>query len=79
MNTKTEIKYFVFRTSLQSRQDVERTSAVLNKLPGMLNWSIDLEDWEKVLRIECTTITAAEVVTILKINGISANEMEAKW
>lgn len=49
INSETEC--FVFRTDLQSKKDVKQISETINGIPGIVEWSVDLEDWEKVLRI----------------------------
>lgn len=68
-------KCFVFRTSLKNREDVEYISGILNNLQGVIKWSVDLQDWENVLRIECKSITAATIIRILSEAGVSAEEL----
>lgn len=55
----------VFRSSLQTRRDVARIADTLDNIPGILDWSVDLEDWEKVLRIECKDISTRKITAIL--------------
>lgn len=66
---------FVFRTSIQSREEVNRISDKMDNIPGMHGWSVDLDDWEKVLRIECSSITSDEIVKILWAEGIYASSL----
>ncbi len=73
--TEDEAECLVFRTSLQTRNDVEKISAVLDNLPGITDWHVDLEDWEKVLRIECTGLSADHIIEILLLHGVKANAM----
>lgn len=73
--TETELSCFVFRTTLQNREEVERISGILNSLPGIVDWSVDLEDWEKVLRIECTGISSDKIIKVLREEGIYIEEM----
>lgn len=49
----------VFKTSIETKKEVELATNLLNKLlPPDAKWNFDLEDCDKILRIDCeTTIT----------------------
>lgn len=67
----------IFRTSVSSTEDMEHLSSVLNKCPQIKTWSIDLEDWEKVLRIECSeNLKATDISVMLKDVDICISELE---
>lgn len=66
---------FVFRTSIQSREEVNKISDKMNNTPGIHEWSVDLDDWEKVLRVECSGITPDKIVKILRAKGIYASTL----
>jgi len=59
----TEI--LIFKTSIQTPLEVRFLSTVLDKHNGISSWSVDLDDWEKILRIESTGITNGEVISLL--------------
>ena len=42
----------VFKTSLQNRKDIHQIAPALNNNPLIIRWSVDIEDWERILRIE---------------------------
>ncbi|CAG9901129.1 hypothetical protein BOVA514_5250 [Bacteroides ovatus] len=44
--------------------------------PQIYKWSVDFEDWEKVLRIESQDITADNIIDALWTIGIIASELE---
>ena len=56
-----ENKILIFRTSITRKCDIKR---------------IDFEDWEKILRIECSGITALEISEVLRNNHIFTSELE---
>jgi len=66
----------VFRTSLNDKDDVERVSGILNSLKGITDWHVDLDDWEKVLRIESEGVPAANIIDALQIAGVSIEELQ---
>ena len=67
----------IFRTSVSNTEDMEHLSSVLNKCPQIKTWSIDLEDWEKVLRIECSKkLESKDISMMLKDVDIYISELE---
>lgn len=74
-SVENEITCLVFSTSLQSEEDVEEISDLMNRLPGVLDWSVDLDDWENVLRIECKEISSEQIIGALTEKGVSVEEM----
>lgn len=71
----SENKCLVFRTTLNNQQDVSKISDLFDNLRGLQDWSVDLEDWENVLRVEGVGITSEKVVEILDEKGFSAEEL----
>lgn len=72
---KDDIQCLVFRTSLQNRNDVEKISTTLDNLAGLSDWHVDLDDWEKVLRIECAGLSAESIIKTLFRKGFIAEEI----
>jgi len=66
----------IFRTSISKEQDMERVGFLLAQYPQISKWNVDLEDWEKVLRIECEDMTAGDITIALQTIGIDATELE---
>ncbi len=60
----------VFKTSLQTPVEVRFISQMLNDMPGIREWSVDLDDWEKILRIETDSVKPHDIVTVLHKAGI---------
>lgn len=75
MDSVSETECLVFSTSLQTPEDVRRISGLMNHLPGITDWSVDLEDWEKVLRIEGVNLDATIIRKALMQKGIMIAEM----
>lgn len=55
---ENELVCLVFRTNLRTPEDVVNISETLNSIHGLIDWSVDLDDWEKVLRVEGTNASA---------------------
>ncbi len=68
-------KVLILKTSLVSGSEVERISPLLNDDPLIDDWSVDLEDCDKVLRIECYGLSETDIVEMLQHAGVKAEEL----
>ena len=66
----------VFGTSINDDNDVRRIAGLLDGNGRIRKWSVDLEDWEKVLRIECCGLSADTVSRLLRRYGYECYELE---
>lgn len=65
----------VFRTNISSRTEAEMLGPVLNK-EHILKWNVDLEDQDRVLRIETTKFSPGEIIGLVREKGVVCEEME---
>lgn len=65
----------IFCTSLQNGGDVRKIAPLIEGLPGMLSWSVDLEDCDKVLRVVSEGMRAGRVIDTLRQTGFNIHEM----
>ena len=77
MNTLTELKteILVFSTSISNRDDLKLLEKILNPLSEVLAWNVDLEDWEKILRIEVQGISSLKISELLLNKGVIVREL----
>jgi|GEM_PF-86159 len=66
---------FVFKTSLQSKIEVKYLGLLLEKIEGIIKWSVDLSDWEKILRVEVNGLDKEYIINLLKEEGIFCKEL----
>lgn len=67
----------VFKTNVNSDKDVNTISMSLSSNPKIRDWSIDLEDVDKVLRIDARkNLTEKEIVADLTIKGFDCEVLE---
>lgn len=66
----------IFRTSITTEQDLKRIETLFAQYACIHKWNVDLEDWEKVLRIESEGISVAEVIEALRTINIYTSELE---
>ncbi len=63
----------VFKTSVSSQGEIEPLRASLTPLG---KWNFDLEDCDRILRIESATTQPIEVIRTLKEKGYFCSELE---
>ncbi len=57
-----EKEILVFKTDLESEERMEAVKPFLDKHPGILRWTVDRHDIDKVLRIESENVSADDVI-----------------
>lgn len=65
----------IFRTSVTNKQDIKRIKKLFTRYSQINEWNVDLEDWEKILRIECKDMKVADIIDGLKSIKIYASEL----
>ena len=65
----------VFKTSVNLANDIQHLSEFLNNLIGYSAWSFDLEDCDRILRVETNTCNTQQIVGLLKSNGFDCDEL----
>jgi len=65
----------VFRTSVISEKQVRQVEPFLKTLMSNEEWNFDLEDCDKILRVETEKVTPESVITLLKSQGFECSEL----
>lgn len=65
----------VFSTSVQESADLAKISGPLNKLIGKDQWTVDLDDEDKVLRVVCVPGKQPEIVRLFNKYGFACDLM----
>jgi hypothetical protein len=73
MMKRTDV--LIFKTSIQTPLEVRFLAPTLDNHQGVSAWSVDLEDWEKILRIESDGINPDEVKSILDNINIRCKQL----
>lgn len=66
---------FVFKTNVSDSLTIKKLQPLLDKHLPSSNWNFDLEDCDKILRIESRTEIAEITINLLKINGHFCEEL----
>ena len=67
---------FVFKTSIKTKKQALKISLYIDKLLPNTNWNFDLEDCDKILRIETEENIVFKIINLLKIHKFNCEELE---
>lgn len=65
----------IFKTNIQSEQALKELGALLNSTPDCIDWNVDTEDIDKVLRVKSTTNNTIEIINTLNQAGYFCEEL----
>lgn len=65
----------IYKTNIENNSHIKILSKELDELIGSLKWNFDLEDCDKILRVETDGSFSSEIINILKSNGFIAIEL----
>ena len=66
---------FVFKTSVKSNMQVNKLKPHIDNLLPIAKWNFDLEDCDKILRIDSEENIVLEITTLLNIHKFSCEEL----
>lgn len=71
------VKTHILCTNLKTLYEVERVAPYLNAHKSVLRWSIDLHDWERVLKVISTSDLSIDAISdILSFAGFVGKELD---
>lgn len=66
---------YVFKTSVKAEEDIRELKPRLNDLFKQAQWNFDLEDCDKILRIDSQAEIVQSVIRLLKSLGFECEEL----
>jgi hypothetical protein len=69
-------KILVFKTSVCKQTDISKLKVQLDNIIKNGKWNFDLEDCDKILRIESNSDNDSSVICLLNTNGFDCIELE---
>ena len=69
------MQILVFKTDVRNRKKVTAVAPYLENIKGIIKWNIDLQDVDRVLRVECTSTSAGIIENSLQQAGYYCKEL----
>lgn len=70
------MEILVFKTNVSSKRKVNKVRSLLKSVPAIKQWNFDLEDCDKILRIETNNLRPAYVESLLQTAGFNCRELD---
>jgi len=67
---------FVFKTSVKTKMQIKRLKPHIDKILPKAKWNFDLEDIDKILRIDSEENIVLVIIDLLKIHKFYCEELE---
>lgn len=69
------LEVMIFKTNLLGRKEVRQIAPLLEAIPELVEWSVDTEDVDKVLRIETHQYCLDKIITLITNAGFYCEEL----
>lgn len=70
-----DMEVLIFATNINHSADIIRISAALNSVEAIIRWTVDLDDCDKVLRIEAAYNITEQIESIITRAGYTCTRM----
>jgi DNA replicative helicase MCM subunit Mcm2 (Cdc46/Mcm family) len=65
----------IFKTNIETEQAYDEVGSLLSAHSSVINWSLDKEDIDKVLRIESTVNNSSDIILTISKAGFICEEL----
>ncbi len=70
------MEIFVFKTNLTNHYHINKVKPALNLHSQIIQWNVDLQDCDKVLRVVSNKIAAPEIEALINNAGYFCKELQ---
>jgi hypothetical protein len=67
---------FIFKTSVKTKIQVKKLKPHIDKILPKAKWNFDLEDTDKILRVDSEENVVLKIIDLLNIHNYSCEELE---
>lgn len=72
----SDYQIIVLKSNASSAFDIQKLSALFDHHPMIARWTVDLEDIDRVIRIESHLIGIDEIVALITSTGLECSELD---
>jgi hypothetical protein len=70
------MEVLIFKTNLRFKKQIDAVTPHINNLQGIARWNVDLDDVDKILRIESVDLCPRSVEATLQQAGYFCEELQ---
>lgn len=76
-NFKSRTRLFILRTNIKTKKSLKTIKPFLNNHPNIIEWTIDTEDIDNVLKVEATSkLSEHDIINEIKQQGFYCDALE---
>lgn len=72
---KNDLNVLILKSNIKTKKDVEKVNQVFSQIKHIQRWTVDLDDWERVLKVESQILTCENISVILQKFGYQCSEL----
>ena len=72
---KNVVNVLIFKTSINNKKQATKVAKLLNEAGDILRCNIDLQDVDRVLRVEAINVSNREIIAIMQKAGYFCEEL----
>jgi hypothetical protein len=69
------MEILVFKTDIHNHTEIEAIASIIGILPTVSRWNVDLQDVDKILRVESREACARNIEEVLQKAGFYCEEL----
>ena len=73
--SQKNVQVLILKSNIRTKKDVEIVNQVFSKIDAIRRWTIDLDDWERVLKVESFILSSQNIAVILERFGYKCSEL----
>ncbi|WP_179005767.1 hypothetical protein [Winogradskyella forsetii] len=75
--SQNDIHIHIFKTNIETMLDLDMLQLFFNANRNIIEWSVDLEDIDKVLRVDSRkNLSQIDIINQVKLMGFSCEELD---
>ena len=67
---------YVFKTSVKTKKAIKELTSKLNMFIPNSKWNFDLEDCDKILRVDSQEATSQQIIDFMNLHQFDCSELE---
>lgn len=69
------MQVFVLKTNIRYKKHLKEVAPLLNGQQNILRWNVDLQDRDRVLRIESAALPVNDIIQLIQNAGFHCEEL----
>lgn len=71
------MQLLLFKTDITSQRKIKTVKPLFKNLPAVMDWNVDTEDIDNVLRIEASEkVTESDIIQLIQTHGFTCEVLE---